>query len=617
MKRKHIYKIFAFFVTASIIFASCTKETAEVRLDPTLSTSKTLNITSSTATVVGYVVAEGDGFTEKGVCYNTETAPSIANNKVAYTGDNKTATYNVTLPGLAYATKYYARAYATGTKGTVYGEEVTFTTLPVAPMLTTTEISDITGISATGGGNVTGSGGADVTARGICFGLEHNPTITKSKTDDGDGLGEYVSELTDLAGNTTYFVRAYATNSAGTGYGPEVSFTTLIGLPTVTTNAITEITKTSATSGGEVTKDGGDQIIARGLVWSTNTDPTILNNLIDGGTGIGAFVSKMTGLTLNTTYHVRAFATNSAGTAYGADVQFSTLADIITWNVPGDYVEASYPGSGMTNWSPGNSPQVINSIASPNTLEGYVYMANASNNWKFATQPNWDGPNYSDDGLGNLDSNPGAPNITSPAGYYKLNVDLVAMTYTAVATVWGVIGDGSPNGWTDETALTYAPASTEWRGVMHLTAAEIKFRANHNWDFNYGSDAADGTLSAGGGNIPVSVESDYSITLDLSHPNVYTYSTNRWGVIGDAQGSWDNDTNMTWDATNNVFTVTLDLVSTGSFKFRANDGWDINYGGDVNALTAGGDNITVASNGNYTLTFDPWGLTGTVTLNTK
>lgn len=614
MKKINIYKFMAFLVTASIIFASCTKETADVRLDPTLSTSQTFNITSASATVVGFVVAEGDGFTEKGVCYNTATAPTIANSKVVYSEESKTATFNVVLTDLAYATKYYAKAYATGPAGTIYGTEVTFTTLPVAPFLTTAAIADITGNSASGGGNVTGTGGADVTARGICFSTSQNPTIADSKTVDGDGTGEFISALTGLMGNTEYFVRAYATNSAGTGYGPEVSFTTLVDLPTVTTTAVTDITKTSAMSGGEITADGGAEITAKGLVWSTDADPTILNNLIDGGTGTDAFVSELTGLEKYTTYHVRAFATNSAGTAYGSDVQFTTLADIQTWNVPGDYVEASYPGSGLANWSPDKSPQVISTIASPNYLEGYVYMANANNEWKFATQANWDGPNYGDGGSGALDANGG--NMSLPAGYYKLNANTDDMTFTAIATEWGVIGDASPQGWGDETALTYNPTSTTWRGVMHFTAASMKFRANHSWDYNYGSDAADGNLTAGGGNIPVSVESDYSITLDLSHPNAYTYALNRWGLIGDATpGGWDNDTNLTWDATNNVFTVTLDLVSSGSFKFRANDGWDINYGGDMNALTPGGDNISIDSDGNYTVTFDPWGLTATITKN--
>ena len=603
----------AILFTASIIVASCTKEMSEVRLEPTLSTSQTFNITSDSATVVGFVVAEGDGFTERGICYNTSATPTIDNSKVIYSEDTPTATYNVILSGLDYATKYYARAYASGEMGTVYGEEVTFTTLPVVPTLTTAAIADITGNSATGGGNVTVSGGADVTARGICFGMNQNPTVADSKTADGEGAGEFVSLLAELKGNTTYYVRAYAINAAGTGYGPGVSFKTLVDLPVVSTTAVTEITKISAVSGGDVTYDGGGEVTARGLVWSMNSDPTTDDPKIEGGAGMGTFVSNLADLEKFVTYHVRAYAINSAGTAYGDDVQFTTLADILTWNIPGDYVEASYPGSGLANWSPDKSPQVISTIPAPNNLEGYVYMANASNGWKFATQPNWDGPNYGDGGSGNLDGDGG--NMSSTAGYYKINADAEAMTFTAVATEWGVIGDASPQGWGDETPLSYNPESVTWQGVMHLTAAEAKFRANHDWGYNYGSDNNDGTLQAGGQNIPVTVESDYSIELNLSVPNNYTYSFNRWGLIGDAQGSWSDDTDMTWDAVNGVFTVTLDLVSSGSFKFRANDDWAVNYGGDLNALNAGGDNVTIESDGNYTVTFDPWGLKATVTKN--
>lgn len=604
----------AFLVTLTIIVASCTKEMSEVRLEPTLATTENMHVTADSATVVGFVVAQGDGFTERGVCYNTTANPTVDNSKVVYTADTPEATFKVILSGLNYATKYYARAYATSELRTVYGEELTFTTLPVAPVVTTAAITDITGNSAIGGGNVTISGGAEITARGVCFGTVQNPTVSGTKTTDDKGTGEFVSTLAGLQGNTTYYARAYATNVVGTSYGPEISFKTLIDLPVVTTASVTAITKTSAISGGNVSYNGGGEVTARGLVYSLNSDPTTNDIKIEGGSGTGTFVSKLENLEKYTTYHVRAYATNSAGTAYGADVQFTTLADILTWNIPGDYVEASYPNSGLANWSPDKSPQVISTVANPDKLEGYVYMANANNEWKFATQPNWDGPNYGTGGSGNLDASGG--NISSPKGYYKLNADATALTYSAVATVWGVIGSASPMGWDDETALTYDPASKTWKGVVHLTEAEFKFRANHNWDYNYGSDAADGKLTAGGGNIPVTVESDYTFELDLSHPNAYTYTANRWGLIGDATpGGWDTDTNLTWNAANKVYTVTVDLVSPGSFKFRANDGWDVNYGGNLGNLTPGGDNIAVESAGNYTITFDPWGLKATVTKN--
>lgn len=296
-----------------------------------------------------------------------------------------------------------------------------------------------------------------------------------------------------------------------------------------------------------------------------------------------------------------------------ATLKVTTYLATLTWYVPGDYVAASYPGSTFADWTPDKSPQVQSLASAPTNLEGYVYMANANNQWKFASKPNWDGPNYGDGGAGKLDANGG--NISSPAGYYKLNADATALTYTAVATVWGVIGDASPLGWDDETALTFDATSSTWRGAMHLTDAQIKFRANHDWGYNYGSSTKDANLNAGGDNIAISVEADYAITLDLSHPNAYTYSANRWGLIGDATpGGWDNDTNLTWDATGKVFTVTLELTAK-AFKFRANDAWDINLGGDLNSLTQNGDNISIASDGNYTITLDPWTLKATVTKN--
>jgi hypothetical protein len=591
----------------ALLLAACTKETSEVRLATTLATAKISGITSNSAIVQGYVVAQGDGITEKGICYDKAAGPTTAKSKTVYTGSLFKAAFPVTLKTLDYATKYYVRAYAIGPAGTVYGEEMNFTTLPVTATITTAAVTAITGNSATGGGEVTVLGGADITARGICWALTENPTVAGSKTvDPNPGIGAFTGQMTGLLGNKTYYVRAYATNSAGTGYGPQVSFTTDIDLPAVTTTAVTEITKISAVSGGNVTYDGGGTVSARGLCWSTDASPDLTDNVIAGGTGTGAFVSNLTGLTLYTTYHVRAYATNIKGTVYGSDIQFTTLANTRTWYVPGDYVAASYPGSGYSDWSPGSSPQVKSTLTAPDAVEGYVYMANATNNWKFASQPNWDGPNYGAGATAGTLSATG-DNISSPAGYYKLNVNAAVdpMTYTAVATVWGVIGDATPGGWGDETALTYNPSLRIWMGAMNLTAGSIKFRANHDWGYNYGAPAGSQNLVAGGDNIAVSLADVYAITLDLSHPNEYTYRADRWGIIGSATpGGWSDDTNMSWDAVNGVFKVTLTLVA-GDIKFRANDDWGYNLGGPLGALTPGGDNIPVAA-GTYTITLNPW-----------
>jgi starch-binding outer membrane protein SusE/F len=612
MKRT-LYRIMAVLITASVFFAACTKEAQDVKLDPKLSTSQLLNVTSDGATVVGFVVAAGNGFTERGICYNTATAPTIANSKAIYTGAITGATFNVVLSGLKYKTKYFVRAYATNSDNvTIYGEEYSFTTLPIVPELSTMAITAISGNTASGGGMVLVDGGDPVTVHGIVFGTKPGPTIADSKTTDGNAAGPYVSSLINLKGNTFYFVRAYATNSAGTGYGPEVSFTTLVALPVVTTTAVTGITKVAAISGGEVTDDGGGTITARGIVWSLNANPTLADNTIAGGTGTGKFVSNITGLTKYTPYHVRAYATNKAGTAYGADVAFTTLADILTWYVPGDYLAASYPGGIYADWSPAKSPIIMSTIANPYLLEGYIYMSKTSNQWKCVSDPDWNHTNYGASATpGVFSTDNGAGNIVSPAGYYKINATYVeggSSTYTNVATLWGVIGGATPGDWNDETPLTYDPALQTWRGAMHLKPGEFKFRANHSWDYNYGSTKKDATLDAGGSNISTPSkfeESDAYFILDLSHPNAYTYSMNSWGLIGGGipVTGWDSDHDLTWNAANKVFEITIAL-NAGDIKFRANNDWAVNLGGDINGLTQDGANISVASAGTYHITLD-------------
>ncbi len=127
----------------------------------------------------------------------------------------------------------------------------------------------------------------------------------------------------------TYYLRAFATNSVGTAYGNQVSFTTLqITLPTVTTSPVTNITATTATSGGNVTDDGGATVTARGVCWSTSQNPTISDFHTIDGSGTGIFVSQMTGLLLVTNYYVRAYATNSVGTAYGDQLSFIISLEI-------------------------------------------------------------------------------------------------------------------------------------------------------------------------------------------------------------------------------------------------------------------------------------------------
>src|SRR5450759_197011 len=99
-------------------------------------------------------------------------------------------------------------------------------------------------------------------------------------------------------------------------------------IATLTTTAASAITATTATSGGNITSDGGSTITARGVCWNTSVSPTIANSKTIDGTGTGIFVSSVTGLTARTIYYVRAYATNSSGTAYGNELNFTTISSI-------------------------------------------------------------------------------------------------------------------------------------------------------------------------------------------------------------------------------------------------------------------------------------------------
>jgi len=192
--------------------------------------------------------------------------------------------------------------------------------------LMTLPVSEITAYSALSGGDISSDGGMAVTSRGVVWTTHDNPTLEQNEgiTEEGGESGLFYSLLTDLLPGTSYYVRAYAINGVGIAYGNLVQFTTPTALPAVTTGNITGITATTAQGIGNVTDDGGGPVTSRGLVFSTLQNPTTSDSTIHAGTGAGSFAADLSGLSQCMTYFVRAFATNSAGTAYGNQVIFRT-----------------------------------------------------------------------------------------------------------------------------------------------------------------------------------------------------------------------------------------------------------------------------------------------------
>ena len=298
---------------------------------PVVSTEAVSGITSSSA--VGNGTISDLGFanpTAHGVCWNTTGTPTLAGSFSDEGAATATGAFTSAMTGLSAYVIYHVRAYATNSAGTAYGGEVTFTTSPVAPAVTTQAVTAITATGATGHGTIVTLGVPNPTAHGVCWNTAGTPTTADGVTDLGaaGATGAFTAAMNGLSAYTTYHVRAYATNAAGTAYGGEVTFTTSPVAPAVTTQAVTAITATGATGNGTITDLGVPNPTAHGVCWNTAGTPTTADGVTDLGAAgaTGAFTAAMNGLSAYTTYHVRAYATNAAGTAYGGEVTFTTSA---------------------------------------------------------------------------------------------------------------------------------------------------------------------------------------------------------------------------------------------------------------------------------------------------
>lgn len=193
------------------------------------------------------------------------------------------------------------------------------------PLLETKGITNISGTDAEGGGEILEKGSSEVLERGIAWSREGDPTYDENDgmSFDGDGIGEFSSKLTGLQPGVSYYVRAFAHNSEGVGYGQVVEFATIMEF---LTEPVSEITPYSAVSGGNIPQGMAGPIDERGVVWDTSGNPTVEENLGQtyNGTGAGAYESEMTGLEPGTAYYVRAYATKAEGIEYGDIKEFST-----------------------------------------------------------------------------------------------------------------------------------------------------------------------------------------------------------------------------------------------------------------------------------------------------
>jgi parallel beta-helix repeat protein len=323
---------------------------------PTVTTQAVDDIATTTATGNGNIAALGvPNPTQHGVVWSLSPNPTLSDDKTADGPVNATGAFTSSMTNLMPGTLYYVRAYATNAAGTVYGEEVAFTTL-LAPTVTTQTATDITTSAATGHGNITAFGTYAPTQHGVVWSVSPNPTLADNKTTEGpvSETGAFASAITGLTPGVTYHVRAYATSAAGTSYGEDVTFTAHI-VPTVTTQAVSSIGTATAVGNGTILSLGVPNPTQHGVVWSLLPNPTLANSHTADGDVIatGAFTSSITGLTPGMLYHVRAYAANAAGVAYGEDVTFTALPSVTGTTTPNADAGAgsNTPVAGKADWA--------------------------------------------------------------------------------------------------------------------------------------------------------------------------------------------------------------------------------------------------------------------------
>lgn len=178
-------------------------------------------------------------------------------------------------------------------------------------------------------------------------------------------------------------------------------------------------------------------------------------------------------------------------------------------------------------WNPGTAPLLAASAFGATDYEGYVWLDGIYQFLAPDTAGNfdWGTTQWGDDGsFSGILAIEDRVDCTADAGYYLVRADTDALTYSTTPYSWGLIGSATPDGWDSDQDMTYDPDSRTWTITLDLTQADIKFRANDDWGWNYGDTGADGELNNDGDNIVVPAAGNYTVVLDLSTPREYTYS---------------------------------------------------------------------------------------------
>ncbi len=238
------------------------------------------------------------------------------------------------------------------------------------PQVTIESYSNLTTNSIQISGTLVSTGSAEVTRYGVCWGTSSSPSVGSGNfTNLGDTMEakSFESIVTGLQSSTKYYFRTYAENSVGISYSSNSISVTTKGMPAkagVTTGNVTEITGTSASVSGSITDVGNTTVTAYGHVWGTMSQPVLESGKytqLSTTEQPKSFNSELTDLEQNTTYYVRAYATNEMGTSYGSTVSFSTTKDESLNPTNGLYVYYTFENNCSNSYGSGPSASATNS----------------------------------------------------------------------------------------------------------------------------------------------------------------------------------------------------------------------------------------------------------------
>ncbi len=290
---------------------------------PTVETMEAGPVTQTSAILNGVISGNGGAEIEtKGFCWGLQINPDLSGE---YTDEgNGSGNFSSAIGSLNAATRYYFRAFAVNEAGIAFGQNLEFTTGVYLPSLSSCTVADIRPNTAQASAQLLNNGYGTITELGICWSTTTNPSINDHRVEGNIGTGQISQILNNLERNTLYYARAFASNQAGTAYGETASFTTLEGIPAVSTTSFSQRTDILARIHGSVTDTGESTLLATGICWSTAANPDLNSSFQATDEPSTEFNIQVLGLEPSTTYHFRAYATNEFATAYGEDLLLST-----------------------------------------------------------------------------------------------------------------------------------------------------------------------------------------------------------------------------------------------------------------------------------------------------